>query len=287
MATSQQLSKLAAVIGTTGVGKSLLGVELARALQDATSGVAGAEVLNHDSMQVYRGLDVITNKATEEEMQGVPHYLMGFLSPGEEYSVGAFQEDALAKVRRMHSAFACTCLKLILLQIQELESRSTLPIAVGGTTYYLQNLIFPNQLVADVPPIRAPSPPPTSTPISKDRKSATDIASFPPSLRDSVLSLPVELLYLFYALPSLPATSTPSEFPPAFPIDLVPGPYRTPETFTPAIYAILKHVDPASADRWHWRDIRKVRRALEIVWEGRRWEDVTALQQEKRGEGVR
>ena len=92
---------LVAVIGTTGVGKSQLGVELAKSLSLRKSPPSCAEVLNHDSMQCYRGLDVITNKATEEEMEGVPHHLMNFLDPGGEWRVNDFQRDALAKVRTL------------------------------------------------------------------------------------------------------------------------------------------------------------------------------------------
>ena len=74
---------LVAVIGTTGVGKSQLGVELAHSLASRTGQPPRTgEVINHDSMQCYRGLDVITNKATAEERQGVPHHLMDFLEPG-------------------------------------------------------------------------------------------------------------------------------------------------------------------------------------------------------------
>lgn len=95
---------LVAVVGTTGVGKSQLAIELALAipsfaLQESTGGPTAGEIINSDSMQVYRGLDIITNKATEEEMKGVPHHLMGFLSPGEEYRIGEFQRDAVDKVR--------------------------------------------------------------------------------------------------------------------------------------------------------------------------------------------
>lgn len=94
---------LVAVIGTTGVGKSQLAIDLALALPtmrvEGLSPPTQGEIINSDSMQVYRGLDVITNKATKEEMKGVPHHLMGFLSPDEEYQVGDFQRDALAKVR--------------------------------------------------------------------------------------------------------------------------------------------------------------------------------------------
>ena len=93
---------LVAIIGTTGVGKSQLGIDLARWVSTPAPGerprLSRGEVINADSMQVYKGLDVITNKVTEEEKQGVMHHLMGFLEPGEEYKVGDFQKDAIAKV---------------------------------------------------------------------------------------------------------------------------------------------------------------------------------------------
>lgn len=151
---------------------------------------------------------------------------------------------------------------------------------MGGTSYYLQHLIFPNQLVSDAPPpaIDHPRAPATLS---------TSIYNFPSTLRDSILSLPTPLLELFQLLPSLPQTSTPSGFPPAFPSHLLPQAYQGPESFACAIYSILVHLDPGSAQRWHWRDVRKVRRALDIVWEGRRWEDVLKAQGEKASEGAR
>lgn len=292
---------LVAVIGTTGVGKSQLAIDLALALPkmriEGSSPPTKGEIINSDSMQVYRGLDVITNKATKKEMKGVPHHLMGFLSPDEEYQVGDFQRDALAKVRRVLEA--CEALLNQVTQIKDLHEHSTLPIAVGGTTYYLQNVIFPNKLVSDVPPSPPPSPPPTAsnllsdspspsaTPSPPPPRTAADIAHFPPALRSTILSLPADLLSLFYVFPNLPLTSTPSFFPPSFPVDLLPAPYRTPEAFVTAVYAILVHCDPSSAARWHWRDIRKVRRGVDIVWEGRRWDEVTQRQKDMKEEGAR
>lgn len=99
MSYSTSKRPLVAVVGTTGVGKSQLGVELALALQrNPAAGYCGGEIINTDSMQVYAGLDVITNKATAEEMHGVKHHLMGFLPPGQEYRVGEFQREAQEKV---------------------------------------------------------------------------------------------------------------------------------------------------------------------------------------------
>lgn len=107
MQASQNKRDLVAVIGTTGVGKSQLAVELALAVSKMAKGKRPqvrrqlpekAEVINADSMQVYKGLDTITNKMTREDMKDVPHHLMGFLTPGEDYRVGGFQSDALSKV---------------------------------------------------------------------------------------------------------------------------------------------------------------------------------------------
>lgn len=67
---------LVAVIGTTGSGKSRVAIDIALA--------CNGEVVNADAMQVYKGLDTITNKATKGEMRGVPHHLMGYKDPGEE-----------------------------------------------------------------------------------------------------------------------------------------------------------------------------------------------------------
>jgi tRNA dimethylallyltransferase len=105
-------------LSRTGVGKSQLAIELALSVsgklesgqrEDASRAVSGrptsAEIINADSMQVYRGLDIITNKATLEERQQVPHHLMDFLDPGEEYRVDHFRKDAMQKVRCSGNAY--------------------------------------------------------------------------------------------------------------------------------------------------------------------------------------
>jgi hypothetical protein len=91
---------LIAILGTTGVGKSNLGVELALRLIRGVSnhGWKGAKIINADSMQVYTGLDIITNKIPEAEKRGVEHLLMDFKKPGDQYVVGDFVRDALKLV---------------------------------------------------------------------------------------------------------------------------------------------------------------------------------------------
>jgi tRNA dimethylallyltransferase len=98
------LKPLISIIGTTGVGKSRLAIELASALSchSREHGWHGVKVINADSMQVYSGADVITNKVPESERRGVEHLLMGFKEPGEQYVVGQWVNDAVREVR------ACT-----------------------------------------------------------------------------------------------------------------------------------------------------------------------------------
>jgi IPP transferase len=103
--TSRMLNPLITVCGTTGVGKSKLAIELALKLAKNTFGKHGwhgARVINADSMQVYRGLDIITNKVSTAEMQGVDHLLMDFKEPGEQYVVGEWVEDSLKLVSLSH-----------------------------------------------------------------------------------------------------------------------------------------------------------------------------------------
>ncbi|KAL1925192.1 uncharacterized protein VTP21DRAFT_75 [Calcarisporiella thermophila] len=112
---------LLAVVGTTGVGKSQLAVELAKSL--------GGQVINADSMQVYKGLDIITNKIPLAEREGIEHRLMDFLEVHDEYTVGEFERDALQVINENHE-------------------KGRVPIIAGGTNYYVQSLIFRDSLVA-------------------------------------------------------------------------------------------------------------------------------------------
>ncbi|KZV32409.1 hypothetical protein F511_03692 [Dorcoceras hygrometricum] len=108
-----QKEKVVVIIGATGTGKSRLSVDLATHF--------AAEVINSDKMQVYRGLDITTNKITEEERCGVPHHLLGFAHPDSDFSAGNF------------CAMASVSLKSIL-------GRGKLPIIVGGSNSFVEAL---------------------------------------------------------------------------------------------------------------------------------------------------
>ena len=106
--------KLVCVVGPTGCGKTRLGVELAKRL--------GGEVVSCDSMQIYRGMVIGTAAPTEEEMQGVPHRMVGVVDPAENYSVARYAEDA------------AKC-------VDDITARGKQPVIVGGTGLYLNALL--------------------------------------------------------------------------------------------------------------------------------------------------
>lgn len=110
------MTKILIIAGPTGSGKT------ARAVEEALA--RSGEVISVDSRQVYRGLDVGTEKITREEMRGVPHHLLDILEPGEKYSAGQFAKDA-ARL------------------IEEIAGRGKLPILAGGTHFYFDALLNP------------------------------------------------------------------------------------------------------------------------------------------------
>lgn len=106
------------IVGPTATGKTRLSVELAKCLN--------AEIVSCDSMQIYRGMDIGTAKPTREEMGGIPHHMMDFLDPAEEFSVGNYVSRADACVR-------------------DILSRGKRVIIVGGTGLYVDSLIAGRQ----------------------------------------------------------------------------------------------------------------------------------------------
>lgn len=122
MTTTPRKNPIIFVIGCTGTGKSDLGVAIAKKYD--------GEVISVDSMQFYKGLDIATNKITSEEAEGVPHHMMSFLNPSDtsNYNVHHFKD---------------TTLNLI----QEIRSRSRIPILVGGTTYYAESILYENNFI--------------------------------------------------------------------------------------------------------------------------------------------
>jgi tRNA dimethylallyltransferase len=103
------------VAGPTASGKTALSIQLAQEL--------GGEIISVDSRQVYRTLDIGTEKITSEELQGVPHYLIDIREPEEQYSAGDFVHDASAL-------------------ITDILARGKTPILAGGTHFYFDALLY-------------------------------------------------------------------------------------------------------------------------------------------------
>lgn len=115
MSNSGDPSPIICVAGPTASGKSRRAIELAKEL--------GGEVISVDSRQVYRMLDIGTEKTTKEEMEGIPHHLIDIVDPKDTYSAGDFTRDA----SRL---------------IEEIRSRGKQPILAGGTHFYFDALVY-------------------------------------------------------------------------------------------------------------------------------------------------
>ena len=105
---------LLVIAGPTASGKTALAVAICRRFN--------GEVISADSMQVYDTLRVGTARPTEQEMQGIPHHLMGFLPPDASYSVARYAEAAHAAIRDVYA-------------------RGKLPVLCGGTGLYIQAVV--------------------------------------------------------------------------------------------------------------------------------------------------
>ncbi|MCR5138190.1 MAG: tRNA (adenosine(37)-N6)-dimethylallyltransferase MiaA [Oscillospiraceae bacterium] len=114
MKPEEKRKQLLVVAGPTASGKTALGIELA--------GRLGGEIVSADSMQIYRGMDVGTAKATPEERAEIPHHMLDILEPGENYSVSRYVEDAKAVCERLFS-------------------QGKQPVLVGGTGLYIDALL--------------------------------------------------------------------------------------------------------------------------------------------------
>lgn len=109
------MNKVIVIVGPTAVGKTSLSIELAKKYN--------GEIINADSTQVYKTLDIATAKITESEKEGIPHHLIDIKNIDEDYTVYDYQKDARK------------C-------IDDILKRGKTPILVGGTGLYIKAALY-------------------------------------------------------------------------------------------------------------------------------------------------
>ena len=107
--------KVIVIVGPTASGKTSLSIELAKKIN--------GEIVSCDSMQIYKDMDIGSAKPTEEEMQGIKHYIVDEVLPTERFSVARYKQEAEAA-------------------IEEILQKGKTPIVVGGTGLYANSLIY-------------------------------------------------------------------------------------------------------------------------------------------------
>ena len=112
------MKKIVVIVGPTGVGKTKLSVELAKRLD--------AEIINGDSVSIYKDLNIGSAKPTKQEQQNIPHHLIDWKDLEEEYSIFDYQKD----VRSL---------------IQDISSRNKNIILVGGSGLYMKAALYDYQ----------------------------------------------------------------------------------------------------------------------------------------------
>ena len=118
------MQKLIVLVGPTAIGKTELSLTLAKEF--------GCEIISMDSMQIYKYMDIGTAKPTQEERSQIPHHLVDFVDPADEYNVSRFVSDARSS-------------------IGEIQGRDMLPMIVGGTGLYMRGLLEGIFEIAAVP----------------------------------------------------------------------------------------------------------------------------------------
>ena len=117
-------SKIILISGPTASGKSNLAIKIANKI--------GGEIINADSMQVYKNLKILTARLNKKEQKNIKHHLYGMIDVSKNFSTGQW-------------------LKLVIKKIKEIRKRKKTPILVGGTGLYFQSIINGLVIIPNIP----------------------------------------------------------------------------------------------------------------------------------------
>lgn len=190
--------KVISIIGTTGVGKSQLSIELAKKFN--------GEIINADSMQMYIGLDNITNKHPVIERDGIAHHVMNHIPWNEMYYIHKFKKE-------------CETV------MNDCWNRGKIPILVGGTHYYLQSVLFENKTIGSNNEIKIQNNKINENNENENNENENNLTNLTNEQREILESNDWNL-----------------------------------------IFNKLKEVDPVISNKFHPKDIRRVKRALEVYY---------------------
>lgn len=187
------------ILGSTATGKTKLSIELAKRFN--------GEIISADSMQIYRGLDISTAKATQSEQAQVPHHMLDVCGvTTKSFTIVDFRDATLPIIERLQKA-------------------GRMPVIVGGTTYYIESLLW-QVLVAPPRTIHRSE--------SDDAQSTAEVTTS----YDEYLSIEQILAKL--------------------------SPNELKQKDASYLHGLLAKVDPKRAQKIHPNDSRKVRRSLEV-----------------------
>ena len=125
----KSFDKVLVILGPTASGKTGVAIEIAKELETRAkagkplAGLLGAEIISADSRAIYQGMDIGTAKPSPEEQQGIKHWGIDLMKPGERFTVADWKSYAEKKIR-------------------EIQGRGKLPMVVGGTGLYIDALVY-------------------------------------------------------------------------------------------------------------------------------------------------
>ena len=109
------MKNLVVITGPTAVGKTDISIKLAKEIN--------GEIISADSIQVYKGLNIGSAKITEDEMDGIKHYLIDVLEPTDDFDIYTFKQMAEEAIEKIYA-------------------KGKVPIIVGGTGFYIQSVLY-------------------------------------------------------------------------------------------------------------------------------------------------
>ena len=242
------------ILGSTGTGKSKLAIEIGKRF--------GGEILSADSMQVYKGLDILTNKVSTEELLECPHHLIDFVSAPKEFSVVEFRNMAIPL-------------------IDDIRKRGKIPIMAGGTNYYIESVLW-DMLIDDA----CNQPHGTSGSSSSDEDESEGPRIAIKRRKDIQLLEGASSVRVICEKGMCDEGKKSSQSDQMSRHDEPIGQICNckSKSYEPSLYERLREVDPVMADRLHPRDSRKIARSLQVYEQhGKQHSQLLREQQQKKG----